>query len=73
MTLTDMPFRTMRRTLHLDREIYDDWIFPQDKAKIQWEKLQGSDNKYPLVKSRYVDELAGIVFAGFECREEKCI
>lgn len=72
MTLTDIPFRIMRRQLHVDREIYEDWIFSGDKSAVYWGGLDNDPNLYPIPKESYINELADVTFSGFECNEGKC-
>jgi len=71
MTLTDIPFRIMRKVLHIDRKVYEDWIFSGDPSVVHWKKLGSNDQAlYPFPKEDYINELADVVFSGFEYREE---
>ncbi len=73
MTLTDIPFRIMRRHLHVDRKVYDDWIFSGDKSAVYWGRLDNDPQLYPIPTEAYINELADAIFSGFECNERKCI
>lgn len=65
MTLVSTPFRAMRRRLHVDRVVHEDWLYAGDPERITPHRMENGKH-YPFPSESYVNALADVVFRDFE-------